>query len=106
MNELIELYGLTMSPDDVCKVCTIKRDTLRHWNRKRIAIIKLGHRTVLYKTADVAALLQSRYRPVTRGRSQSIKRVKVAGRRNGKSKYRYQEARRMLQNAKRDLGLL
>jgi hypothetical protein len=103
---LIERYGPTMSPGDVCKVCVIKRDTLRHWNRKRIAIIKLGHRTVAYRTSDVADLLRSRYRPITQDQSRSLKHGRVAPRRDRKSKYRYPEVKRMLQNAKRELGLL
>src|SRR5271169_3637522 len=109
MNNLEEIYGPTMTAEQVCAVCGIERDTLRHWNsQRRIGFIKLGHRTVMYSTSDIYAYLQNHYCPAIGDRSQpNIKPFKRSIEPKGKSKnkYRHQTASRMLQNAKRDLGL-
>jgi len=110
LTNLEQIYGSTMTAEQVCEICGIKRDTLRHWNsQRRISYIKLGHRTVMYSTADISALLIERYRPaIGDNRSQpNIKPERGKGEIKTKSngKYRHQTASRMLQNAKRDLGL-
>jgi len=58
MRSITELKNELLSPQDVCDILKIKRQTLANWIcQKRISVIKMG-RSVRFRRSDIESFLK------------------------------------------------